>query len=53
MRNFALGRAGERKACSNLRNAYHSLGSFKQAIEYYEQSLSIAKEVGGGRGGGG
>ena len=30
----------------NMGNAYHSLGNFKQAIEYYNQPLTIAKEVG-------
>ena len=27
-------------------NAYHSVGNFKQAIEYHNQDLSICKEVG-------
>ncbi|XP_068726272.1 tetratricopeptide repeat protein 28-like [Montipora capricornis] len=37
--------AGERKAYSNLGNAYHKLGNFKEAIKYHEQHLSIATEV--------
>ncbi|XP_068680143.1 tetratricopeptide repeat protein 28-like [Montipora foliosa] len=41
-----LDRAGEGSAYGNLGNAYLSLGNFKQAIEYYEKHLSIAKEVG-------
>ncbi|XP_068686240.1 tetratricopeptide repeat protein 28-like [Montipora foliosa] len=38
--------AEEGSAYGNLGNAYVSLGNFKQAIEYYEKCLSIAKEVG-------
>ncbi|XP_068696759.1 tetratricopeptide repeat protein 28-like [Montipora foliosa] len=38
--------AGEGRAYGNLGNAYCSLGNFKQAIEYHNQHLSIAKEVG-------
>ena len=36
----------ESKACTNLGNAYHSLGSYKEAIEFYQQSLRIAKKIG-------
>ena len=39
-------RAGEGKAHGNLGNAYHSLGDFQKAIEYYERDLKISKEVG-------
>ena len=39
-------RAGEGGAYGNLGNAYHSLGDFKQAIEYHMLRLTIAKEVG-------
>ena len=41
-------RAGEGRAYCNLGNAYHSLGDFKQAIEYHMLHLTIAKEVGTG-----
>ena len=33
-------------AYGNLGNAYCSLGKFQEAIEYHNQGLSIAKEVG-------
>jgi len=39
-------RAGEGVTYGNLGHAYHSLGDFKKAIEYYECHLKIAKEVG-------
>ena len=39
-------RAGEGKAYGNLGNAYLSFGKLQEAIEYYNQHLSIAKEVG-------
>ncbi|XP_068728727.1 G-protein-signaling modulator 2-like [Montipora capricornis] len=47
-------RAGEGSAYGNLGNAYHSLGNFnlgnfKQAIEYHNQHLSIAKDCKRGR----
>ncbi|XP_068726226.1 MPN domain-containing protein-like [Montipora capricornis] len=38
--------AGERNACGNLGNAYHSLGNFKKAKKYLKQQLSIGKKVG-------
>ena len=31
---------------TNLGNAYHSLGDFKKAIVFLENSLKIAKEIG-------
>ncbi|XP_068713280.1 tetratricopeptide repeat protein 28-like [Montipora foliosa] len=37
-------RAGEGRAYCNLGIAYKNLGNFKQAIQYYHQDLSIAKE---------
>jgi len=46
-------RAGEGRAYGNLGNAYHSLGDFKQAIEYHMLVLTIAKEVGDRAGEGG
>jgi len=30
----------------SLGNAYHSLGEYRRAIEYYEQHLQIARELG-------
>ncbi|XP_078373912.1 tetratricopeptide repeat protein 28-like [Oculina patagonica] len=39
-------RAGEKCAYGNLGNAYQVLSDFKQAIEYHEKCLNIAKEVG-------
>ena len=39
-------RAREGSAYGNLGNAYHSLGDFQKAIEYYERHLKISKEVG-------
>ena len=30
----------------NLGLAYHDLGEMKKAIEYYEQALKIAREIG-------
>lgn len=38
--------AGEGRAYGNLGKAYHSVGDFKQVIEYLNQGLRIAKEVG-------
>ena len=45
-------RAGQGHAYANLGDAHHSLGEFEKAIDYHEQDLKIAKEVGGkaGRG---
>ena len=37
---------GESKCFTNLGNAYQSLGDFRKAIEYYEKSLEIKKEIG-------
>jgi tetratricopeptide (TPR) repeat protein len=34
----------EGKALGNLGNAYYSLGNYLKAIDYYQQSLAIAKE---------
>ncbi|XP_068759724.1 tetratricopeptide repeat protein 28-like [Montipora capricornis] len=39
-------RAIEGAAYGSLGNAYQSLGSFKEAMEYHHRHLSIAKEVG-------
>ena len=36
----------ERKAYTRLGLAYHNLGDYRKAIEFHQQSLSIAKEVG-------
>ena len=36
----------EGEAYCNFGNAYHSLGDFQRAIEYYERHLKISKEVG-------
>ncbi len=42
----ALGdEVGERRAYSDLGNAYESLGDFKRASEYRNRDLSIAKEL--------
>ena len=45
-------RAGEGRAYANLGNAHCKLGDIKQAIEYHQKHLDIAKEVGdrGGEG---
>jgi len=32
--------------CLNLGSAYNSLGEYQRAIEYYEQSLTIQREIG-------
>jgi len=37
---------GESNCYGNLGLAYWSLGDFRKAIEYYERSLKIAKEIG-------
>ena len=37
---------GEGKAYTNLGVAYYSLGDYQKAIEFNQQSLSIAKEIG-------
>ena len=39
-------RAEEGRAFGHLGNTHHTLGNFKQAIEYCNQNVSIAKEVG-------
>ena len=39
-------RAGEGRAYGSLGIAYHRLGDFQKAIEYYERHLKISKEVG-------
>ena len=39
-------KGSEGAAYTNLGNAYHSLGDYKKAIEFHQQSLSIAKEIG-------
>ena len=42
-----MGKKGsEGKAYNNLAIAYYSLADYKKAIEFYQQSLSIAKEIG-------
>ena len=38
-------RARESQAYCNLRNDYHSLSNFQEAIEYHKKDLAIAKEV--------
>jgi tetratricopeptide (TPR) repeat protein len=43
-------RRGEGNHLGNLGNAYSALGDVKKAIEYYEQALKIAKEIGDRRG---
>ena len=43
----------ERKAYTNLGSAYRSLGDYRKAIEFHQQSLSIAKEIGKKRSEGG
>ena len=35
-----------RAALANLGNTYQSLGQYQQAIEFHQQSLNIAKEIG-------
>ncbi len=39
-------RGGEAKWLSGLGWAYHNLGEYQQAIEYYQQSLEIKREIG-------
>ena len=39
-------RGGESKCYGNLGSVYDDLGNFEKAIEYYEKSLKIAKEIG-------
>ena len=46
-------RAGEGSAYTNLGVAYQSLMDYSKAIEYHEQGLAIAKEVGNRAGEGG
>ncbi|RMX38956.1 hypothetical protein pdam_00025625, partial [Pocillopora damicornis] len=41
---------GEGDAYGNLGNAYFSLGDFKKALEYNNQHLKIAKEIGDNHG---
>ena len=36
--------------CGNLGNAYYSLGQYPQAIDYHQQQLAIAREIGDRRG---
>ena len=43
MRDWA--RQGEGEALGNLGSAYYSLGKFHRAINYYEQSLQIARKI--------
>jgi len=37
---------GEAKACHFLGFAHYSLGNFKEAVRYYDQDLSLAKDLG-------
>ncbi|MGA2426313.1 MAG: tetratricopeptide repeat protein, partial [Terriglobales bacterium] len=37
---------GEGNALGNLGSTYQSLGEYRRAIEYHEQSLRIAREIG-------
>ncbi|WP_199247392.1 tetratricopeptide repeat protein [[Phormidium] sp. ETS-05] len=39
-------RSGEGAALGTLGISYHSLGQFQKAIEYSEQDLAIARQVG-------
>jgi len=39
-------RQEEGSALVNLGVAYKRLGEYKQAIDYYQQSLTIAREIG-------
>ena len=39
-------RRGEGNALGNLGLAYSDLGEYQKAIEYYEQALEIAREIG-------
>ncbi|MGB3516153.1 MAG: CHAT domain-containing tetratricopeptide repeat protein, partial [Elainellaceae cyanobacterium] len=39
-------RQGEGNALGNLGNAYFSLGQYQTAIDFYEQNLAIAREIG-------
>jgi CHAT domain-containing protein/Tfp pilus assembly protein PilF len=43
-------RNGEGNALGNLGNAYNSLGQYPKAIEFYQQSLVIEKEISDRRG---
>ena len=36
----------EYKACMNLGSAYHFLGQFRKAIEFFERALGIAEKTG-------
>ena len=44
------GPKGRRNRLGNLGNAYADLGETRKAIEYYEQALTIAREIGDRRG---
>jgi tetratricopeptide (TPR) repeat protein len=43
-------RRGEAASLGGLGNAYSSLGEYRRAIEYHEQALAIAEEIGDRRG---
>ena len=37
---------GEGQAYMNIGNALHSLGQFKEALEYHQKKLEIARQTG-------
>ena len=39
-------RSGEGQALGNLGLAYYSLGQYQTAIDYHQQDLDIAREIG-------
>jgi tetratricopeptide (TPR) repeat protein len=43
---WAAARRGEAHQLGNLGNAYHELEQMERAIEYHEQALAIAREIG-------
>jgi tetratricopeptide (TPR) repeat protein len=47
---WTAARRGEGRNLSNLGNAYLTLGNARRAIDYYDQALAIAHEIGDRRG---